>query len=208
MRIQPIVEGDGEVQAVPVLLRRLRDEIQAYGLDIGKPIRKKRAQLVRETSLREAVRLALLQPECRAVLVLLDGDDDCPKELAPRLDRWARSEAGATPCSVVIAHREYEAWFLAALESLRGKRGIRASAASASDPEAPRGAKERLEDFMEPDRSYLETLDQAPLSAVFDMSSAYRRSRSFRKMAKAFGELASGAGIALGEWPPSGWSKG
>jgi len=31
--IQPIVEGQGEVDAVPVLLRRLRDEARAWGLE-------------------------------------------------------------------------------------------------------------------------------------------------------------------------------
>ena len=33
MNIQPIVEGQGEVQAVPVLLRRLRDSAQAFELE-------------------------------------------------------------------------------------------------------------------------------------------------------------------------------
>ena len=33
MRIQPIVEGYGEVAAVPVLLRRLRDEAEAFQIE-------------------------------------------------------------------------------------------------------------------------------------------------------------------------------
>ena len=36
MNIQPIVEGHGEVAAVPVLLRRLRDAAEAYGIDVGR----------------------------------------------------------------------------------------------------------------------------------------------------------------------------
>jgi len=43
MNIQPIVEGHGEVSAVPVLLRRLRDQAQAFALDINAPIRRKRS---------------------------------------------------------------------------------------------------------------------------------------------------------------------
>lgn len=59
--IQPIVEGHGEVDAVPVLLRRLRDEAGAFDLQIGVPIRHTRAQLVREATLRQAVELARRQ---------------------------------------------------------------------------------------------------------------------------------------------------
>lgn len=42
MTIQPIVEGFGEVNAVPILLRRLMQEGQIYGFDVGRPIRRKR----------------------------------------------------------------------------------------------------------------------------------------------------------------------
>ena len=35
MNIQPIVEGHGEVEAVPVLLRKLRDIAQTYPLEIN-----------------------------------------------------------------------------------------------------------------------------------------------------------------------------
>ena len=39
MTIQPIVEGHGEVEAVPVLLRRLRDLAQTYPLEVNAPRR-------------------------------------------------------------------------------------------------------------------------------------------------------------------------
>ena len=56
MIIQPIVEGQGDVAAVPLLLRRLRDEAQAWGLEVGRPHRKRRTQLVKKDSLQSAVR--------------------------------------------------------------------------------------------------------------------------------------------------------
>ena len=207
MRIQPIVEGFGEVQAVPVLLRRLRDTASAFVVDISSPIRKKRHELVHQDLLRKAVRLALLQPECRAVLIIFDSDDDCPGELAPRLLEWARQEAGSVPCAVVMAAREYEAWFLATIESLRGKRGIRTDAISHANPEIPRGAKEQLEQLMERGRSYIETADQAALSAQFDMRPAYRRCRSFRHLVTAFGQLVRAMGCLATEWPPRAWEE-
>jgi hypothetical protein len=61
MKIQPIVEGHGEVGAVPVLIRRLRNEAQAYNLEVNQPIRKRRPELIDETQLRKAVRLARQQ---------------------------------------------------------------------------------------------------------------------------------------------------
>lgn len=208
MRVQPVVEGYGDVRAVPVLLRRLQEESQAYGLYFGRPIRRKRAELIQERSLRQTIRLALLQPECKAILIIFDADDDCPKELAPTLEKWAADEAGGVPCAVVIACREYEAWFLAALDSLRGKGRIRRDAIAPPNPEAPRGAKEKLEEYMEPGATYDETTDQPRLTASFDLAAAYRHCRSFRKMTKAFGVLASGVGAILSDWPPSTWSEG
>jgi uncharacterized protein DUF4276 len=189
--IQPIVEGHAEVEALPVLLRRLRDEIQAFAVEFLRPIRRKRSELVLEQPLRNAIRLALLKPECQAILIVFDGDDDCPAELAPIVEGWAQDEAGQTPCAVVIAHREYEAWFLATLPEPHPA------------PETVRDAKGELADRLE--GRYLPTVDQPSLSATFDMSKAYPRCRSFRRLVKAFGELVQGLGIALPAWPPPAW---
>ena len=207
MKIQPIVEGHGDVDALPVLLRRLISEAQAWGVQIGRPIRKPRSQLVRETEVKRAVRLALLQKDCRAILILFDGDSDCPAELAPIVQEWAEAAAGNVPCEVVIAHREYEAWFLAAIESLRGRRGIRDDAQPHPHPERPRGAKGHLEARMHAGASYLETTDQPALSALFSMADAHRRCRSFRKLTSAFGQLVRSMGQELGEWPPASWTE-
>ena len=182
MKIQPIVEGHGDVAAFPVLLRRLVTEAQAWNVDVGQPIRRSRYQLVQEAEVGRAVRLACLQPECGAVLILFDGDADCPAELGPAVQAWAAAAAGDMPCGVVMAHREYEAWFLAAIESLRGLSGIRDDADPHPAPETPRGAKEQLEVRMRPGTSYLERTDQPAFSARFSLSDAYSRSRSFRKL--------------------------
>jgi hypothetical protein len=154
VNIQPIVEGDAEVLALPVLLRRFIGVASAYSLGISRPIRRSRTQLAREDGVREAVRLARLEPNCAAILIVFDGDDDCPKDLAPRVQAWGREEATPLPCYVVMANREYEAWFLATIESLRGTRGIRHDATSHAAPESRRGAAEELERRMTPNRSY------------------------------------------------------
>ncbi|MCY4635249.1 MAG: DUF4276 family protein [Acidobacteria bacterium] len=208
VKIQPIVEGHGDVLAFPLLLRRLVHEAQVEVVGIGRPIRRPRSSLVKEEGIQRAVRLALVEPECRAVLILLDGDDDCPAELGPAVQAWAAAAANGTPCHVILAHREYEAWFLAAIESLRGRRGVRPDADPHPDPERPRGAKEQLEARMQPGASYLETTDQPAFSALFSLPDAYRRSRSFRKLADSFANLVRAMELDVGVWPPPAWTDG
>ena len=208
VNIQPIVEGHGDVAALPVLLRRLVNEAGVAGVSVGRPIRRPRSRLVEEAGVTQAVRLALAQPECGAVLILFDGDSGCPANLGPTVQGWAADAAAGTPCRVVLAHREYEAWFLAAIESLRGQRGVRVDAKPHPAPERPRGAKAQLEARMRPGATYLETTDQPALSAMFSFPAAYGRCRSFRKLADSFANLVRAMGHDIRVWPPPAWTQG
>ncbi len=73
MKIYPIVEGHGEVEAVPVLMRRLLAEARCFGIQVGRPIKRTQAQFRSRETVQSAVRLALLQPACAAVVILFDG---------------------------------------------------------------------------------------------------------------------------------------
>ena len=205
MTIQPIVEGHGEVDAVPELLRRLVAEAAYPDITILKAIRSHRGDLVRETSLDRVIQVARSKnPD--AILILLDCDDDpCPGELAQRLRAWARAFSAPIECEVVVAQREYEAWFLGSIESLRGRRGIANDAESEPTPEMPRDAKGALELKMSSGRFYVERTDQVAFTAVFEMGSAFRACRSFRKLVRTFETLAGACGITLAAWPPAGW---
>lgn len=205
MKIYPIVEGYGEVEAAPILLRRLLRAAECYSIEVGHPIRRTQAQLRHQKSVADAVALALLQPECAAILFLFDEEDTCPVERAQEVLAWARTAAHGTPCDVVVAHREYETWFLATVDSLRGKCGIDPAAEPPAIPEVHRDAKTALEAHMPPERAYSETGDQPALSAAFDLSLAHQRSRSFRKLVKATGGLLSQLNQTIPVWPPSGW---
>ncbi len=68
------------------------------------------------------------------------------------------------------------------------------------------GAKAHLEERMQPGASYLETTDQPALTALFSLADAYRRSRSFRKLASSFARLARALGQEINEWPPARWA--
>lgn len=205
MTIQPIVEGYGEVYAIPIILRRFLNDAGMHDISVGKPVRRHRSKLVQESEIRRAVRLALLQSDCGGILIIFDSDDDCPRELAPQIEAWAKREAGAVPCAVVMAHHEYEAWFLASLAALRGVRGILPNAKPHVAPESPRDAKGELRRCMVPGRGYAEVIDQPALTARMNFGAAYSQCRSFRKLTKAFADLVAGMGNVLVEWPPKVW---
>ncbi|NBD35623.1 MAG: DUF4276 family protein [Chloroflexi bacterium] len=181
--IVPIVEGHAEVAALPILMRRLVAQLERYEIHIARPVRVKRYQVVRPGELERALTLAQRRPEgCDAVLCLLDADDDCPKELAPRLIDRAQSASADLPVAVVLAKSEFEAWFVGSLESLRGVRGITEIAMAPEQPEAIRDAKGYLSHQMIPGRRYVEVDDQPALAKHFDLALARHRCPSFDKL--------------------------
>ena len=119
----------------------------------------------------------------RAILILRDADDDCPAQAAPALLARAERVARPIPVSVVFAKSEYESWFLAAAQSLRGGRGIADDATAPDDPEAIRGAKEYLEQrCMLPRATYSPTVDQPALTGRFSFEEARQACPSFDKL--------------------------
>ena len=202
MKLVPIVEGKGDVEAVPLLLRRFASEYAvSIPIEIDSALRMKRSQIAKQDSIQRMVRLAKRRG-VDGIMILFDSDDDCPATLAAKITNWANEVAIGTPCVTIMAHREFEAWFLASIESLRNMRGIRVDAESHPYPERPRDAKRALKDRMVYGRGYSETTDQAAFAARFSMTDAYLKCRSFRKFVKAFGDLMDAAGEPLGEWPP------
>ena len=199
--IQPIVEGYGEVPAVPVLLRRLAELMDISFVKVGSPIRSKRTLLTQEEGLKNTVQMARSQPGCTGIIVLFDADDDCPKELAPKILKWAQEAANPLPCSVVLPKREYEGWFLACVESLLEARGIQPALPYDKDAEAKRDAKGELESRFGGEFRYYERTDQPAFSALADLALVHARSRSFRKLAKETRSLFIAAGLAPSSWP-------
>ena len=189
-----IVEGDGEVEAVPVLIRRLGEWLTpSTSIQLGKPIRVHRDRFLRrDPEFRRMLLLAAAKAsESGGILILLDADDDCPVELAATIRQRASAVVPHRWVSVVCANREFEAWFLAAAESLDGKRGLSISADDAPrEPDAIRGAKEWLSRRIA-DGRYRERTDQAALAATMDLGAARRRSRSFRKLCDEWLRLCS-----------------
>jgi hypothetical protein len=189
--IVPIVEGFAEVESVPVLLRRLLERFENYHVQIARPFRVKRNKVMREGELERAVKHAVMdRKNAGAILVLLDADDDCPAEIGPLLLKRAEKVTGL-PVIVALAQKEFEGWLLGAKESIRGKRGIREDAVAPEQPEAVRGAKERLSRNMVSGRRYIEVDDQAALAQEMDLDMAEKRCKSFKRFADKVNMLVS-----------------
>jgi hypothetical protein len=187
VEIACIIEGDGEEQALPVLLRRILNEIEptlGWQVRLHPPIRRARDMLKKPEHLSRVVELAArLISGQGAVLVLIDADDDCPATLGPDLLATAQAARSDVPISVILANMEYEAWFLSAARSLRGRRGLPDDLEPPADPEAVRGAKEWLTRQMPVGQTYSPTKRQASFSERMSLEEA-RTAPSFDKLCR------------------------
>jgi hypothetical protein len=114
-----VVEGRGEVQAVPLLLRRRLADRGVFEDLIGRPVPcNGRENALKPKGLEGKVAVAAVRPGCRCVLVLLDGEGDPVCELGPELLRRARDAAIGKEVAVCLADAKYEDWLVASAESL------------------------------------------------------------------------------------------
>jgi len=183
--VASIVEGDGEVKALPILLRRM-SAWKNPGLLVNPlpPIRVRRDRFLnRDEEFRKQLLLAAAKCGDQGwILVVLDADDDCPAELGAKILRRARQVVPHRRLSVVLANHEFEAWFIASSRSLDGARGFALAADEQVDAETHRNAKGWMRQRMR--EAYREVLDQPAFTARFDLQQAFDGSRSFRKLCK------------------------
>lgn len=163
--IGTVVEGDGEVRAMPSLIRTIAFAHGFYDVEVPRPFKLPRSKFLVPSEFSRAVEIQYRRTDGNgAVLALLDADDDCALELA---DAILKSYDGGRPLRLVVAVREYESIFLAGLTD--------------RDPESVRGAKELLRQLT--GAPYRETVHQAKYSASLVLERA-RDCRWFRKLEK------------------------
>jgi hypothetical protein len=191
MKLGLIVEGHGDVEALPILVRRLTSQLGlAPSLDIPRPLRLPRGKILKELELRRAVELMARKTNPDgAILVVCDADDDCPAEVGPQLLAWAEDARRDRDVAVVLAKFEVEAWFLAAAGSLRGERGLPEDVEPPADPEGVRDAKGWLHRRLP--NGYSETIDEPALAALVDLTSA-RAAPSFEKLVRDLTRILGG----------------
>jgi hypothetical protein len=204
--IVPIVEGHGEVAAVPILLERWLDfrRYRNFKVDVNGPVRATGQGALtvphdgeNELGVENYVEIALLRrPD--VILVLLDADAECPRSLATNLLVRARTLVPENyPIGVVVAKREYDAWFLAAYPSRKFREGLMKQGFDLSGQSLPHGtAVEAIADCkgrvakLLGLRKYEECTHQRDLTRILPFKGGItRRSRSFRKLLKELHQL-------------------
>ncbi len=193
-RVSSIVEGDGEVSALPVLLRRMAQwRTPEAAVQVLTPIKVAKDRFLnRPDEFSRHLQLAAAKcGDAGWILLLLDADDDCPALKGAEVLARVREIVPHRQAAVVLANREFEAWFIAAAASLAGCRGFEFSAEDGQvNAELPRNAKGWMAKRMAAG-VYRETTDQAAFSAMLDMGMAFEKSRSFRKLCTEWSSKAS-----------------
>lgn len=196
-RIIPIVEGHGEERAVPHLIKRwLRHRRFHLFFDVAdsainaKGSGKLKATYDRHRHLGvEHYVSAALRGRPDAIIIILDADDECRNRgpgngLGPELLARARKVAPHVPLAVVAANPEFEAWFLASIDSIRvaGLLPERSKKVSTvTTPESHGGCKKLIADLL--CHPYEETVHQLELSRALSFSPRVRyRSPSYGKL--------------------------
>jgi Domain of unknown function (DUF4276) len=191
LRVAPIVEGEGEFHSIRILLQRLWCEmLGGEYIDVLQPIRQPRGKLVKESELGKVVQLARSKlgnssgpPDPLLILILIDADEDCPRELGPKLLQWARLEASDVEVACVLANVEYETWFAAAAESLSEFLDLSSDLQVAENPEEL-GSKKAWVERRFRGTKYSETIDQPRMTAAMDLAACRKRSPSFDKLCR------------------------
>jgi hypothetical protein len=177
-RIYAIVEGEGEVKAVPVLVKRCLNQYgfqetiffeKAYKCD-------NTAFFNHKDTLVKTLRRIADQSDCGGVLIFYDLDDGCAVTL---LAEWFSylSKQDPFPFSIAFACpvREFEAWFLAGVKTLEYSK----------EPEAIRDAK----GWLRKRHGYKPTQHQAEYCKQLNWELTMQKSRSFRRFCHAVEEL-------------------
>ena len=190
-RLVTLVEGPGDMAAVPVLLHKLLRHNSVFDWQPGDsmrvggliPLRK------RLSSFAETLRIKMHSGLCHGVLVLLDLEDGCPRDEAWALATEFASFGLPYPVCVVFAHREYEEWLVASLPTIAPQTQLLADGLTRNYPiEGKRGVKEWLTSNMPRGSIYKETTHQEEFTRSLDISLA-QECRSFRRLVKAFDEV-------------------
>lgn len=187
MRLVCVVEGKGEVKAIPNLCARILNTLEVWSWSVDpEPIRQPRTCLVdgrigspmrpvKEDQFDRAVQLALRSRRADGVLVLCDSDDDCPAVWGPTASKRMTAVCRG---AAVMAHREFETWILQGLEH-----------AAALEPEMierRRDAKGLLRRYVP---GYRPGKDQLAATRQLDIKRCWARSDSFDKLVRSIAAI-------------------
>ena len=115
-----LVEGPGDLAAVPVLLRKLLQQANLFDWRPGDLMKVGELPALRKRldKFAGALRIKMTSNQCHGVLVLLDLEDGCPRAEAWQLAAEFAAFGLPYPVAVVFAHRKYEEWLVASLPTI------------------------------------------------------------------------------------------
>ena len=117
-------------------------------------------------------------------LILIDADEDCPKDLGPKLLGFAREVDSRADVACVLAKVEYETWFAAAAESLSKYLDLSLGSPPSESPEEARHKKLWVEQRFRGSSKYSETQDQPAMTRAMDLALCRGRAPSFEKLCR------------------------
>jgi hypothetical protein len=178
-----VVEGHGDLAAVPDMLRRYLALQGFTGVRVGKPLNaKNRAKLLKAGELERFAELAMRQPGAGALVVVFDADKDPACEIGPTaLDRL--TACLNVPVKVCIAVREFENWIMASAETIF--EGLEPP----DDPEGA-GAAYAIKQALKP-QAYVKPRDQPALAKRIDFDLARSRAPSLDHFLRIVDDLAA-----------------
>lgn len=187
--IASVVEGQGEVAAVPVLITRIVSELFGLAAIPLNPVRLPREKIIAaepktlEYIQKLSARVAAMDPTGKrsGVLVLVDADEDCPASLFDRLRRDL-PDCDA-PVFTVAAKLEYETWFVASAETLGELLNLEDEFVPVVAPEQSGQRKRWIRKRIKAP-SYRETADQRKLTSRIDLGLCRSRCPSFDKLCR------------------------
>jgi hypothetical protein len=189
LTVAPIVEGHGEVDSIGILLRRLVPALDHRAhCEVLNPLRRPRSSLLSSSlelgrALRHAeLKLKARENSRRLLLLLLDADSELPCRLAPQLKAKISALGLAVDCSVVLARKEFETWFIASAASLVDYLDVDPARIPA-DPENQGLGKAWVQERFR-GRKYSEPVDQPRLTARLDFDLCRSRAPSFDKLCR------------------------
>lgn len=184
-----IVEGQGDTEAMPDLIRRVAYYRQIYGIQPQSPAIRKASLggFKNVDNLGKFVRLAALRPNADSIVIALDCDDGCAKNEVAALSTLLNPLAQEVNKKIGVCFfvREFESLFLHCLEELsqcNPTLDIQLPCPISPDKiEEVRAAKQVLDRQMQ-GGSYKETRDQQKFVHHLDIEKLLARSRSLKHL--------------------------
>ncbi len=184
MKIGLVVEGDGEKDALPIIIRRhLYENRQIFNMQPALPKNSKgKGNLEVPGGVERFAQYAALPQDVCGVLVLCDSDNDKVCELGPGMQARVSGAVRNKPAVATLAVSEFENWIVASAETIDGATPVE------SDDFERLGAVGIVRQWRYPE-AYVKPLHQPGYAQQIDFELVAKRCPSFGRLIRCLDEL-------------------